>query len=242
MHSPTLPFFPFFFYSSTSSPSFAAKYPDSPTEADKRAMRNFISAFGQLYPCKLCRGHLQQQLRDEALGPPAVDSRQELSVWVCELHNIVNGDLGKEQQECSAFQIDMMYLKDCGECEPVKPTEETEINVFEGGQGSHDTFSNGPWDSDIYGRGDGLLNSVTDSTDAWETNDLADLVEAMDTLRKWFRTFSKKEVAGVREEMKKGKGVRKEIGRKIQDILREPLGSIPKGSLKEYEKKKTKKK
>jgi hypothetical protein len=29
--------------------SFAAKYPDSPTEADKRAARGLITAFGQLY-------------------------------------------------------------------------------------------------------------------------------------------------------------------------------------------------
>jgi flavocytochrome c len=150
--------------------SFAAKYPDSPTEADKRAMRNFIAAFGQLYPCKLCRGHLQQQLRDEALGPPAVESRMALSVWICELHNIVNVDLGKEQVECSAFGIDIMYLKDCGECEVKKPDDVAEMELFTGGTGGYDSYYAGPWDSDIYGRGDGLLNSVADSTDAWETN------------------------------------------------------------------------
>ena len=83
-------------------------------------MRNFVAALGQHYPCKLCRGHLQQQLRDPELGPVRVNSRQELSVWFCELHNLVNRDIGKKQFDCSPFKIDLMYLKDCGGCE-VKP-------------------------------------------------------------------------------------------------------------------------
>ena len=83
-------------------------------------MRNFVAALGQHYPCKLCRGHLQQQLRDPELGPVRVNSRQDLSVWFCELHNLVNRDIGKKQFDCSPFKIDLMYLKDCGGCE-VKP-------------------------------------------------------------------------------------------------------------------------
>ena len=176
---------------------------------------------------------MQQQLRDESLGPPNVESRQELSVWVCELHNIVNVDLGKEQVECTAFGIDMMYLKDCGECEPVK--KDVEVNVFEGGSGGYDSFYAGPWDSDIYGRGDGLLNTVVDSNDAWETGDLAELVDSMDVLRKWFRVFSKKEVMGVREEMKKGKESRELVRKKVQDVLGGALEGMQKGQLKEYE-------
>ncbi len=62
------------------------------------------------YPCKLCRTHLRQQLRDPALGPVRTESRLALSTWMCELHNIVNKDIGKPTMECNAFEIDMMYL------------------------------------------------------------------------------------------------------------------------------------
>jgi len=52
-------------------------------------MRNFVAALGQHYPCKLCRQHLKLKLADPALGPVRVENRTALSVWFCELHNMV---------------------------------------------------------------------------------------------------------------------------------------------------------
>mmetsp|Transcript_8564 Transcript_8564/g.15545 ORF Transcript_8564/g.15545 Transcript_8564/m.15545 type:complete len:879 (-) Transcript_8564:91-2727(-) len=209
--------------------SFAAKYPDNPTEADKTAMRNFIAAFGQLYPCKLCRTHLRQQLREPGLGPPAVESREALSVWICELHNIVNVDLGKPQQECKAFAIDMMYLKDCGECEVTKPLEVSAggdvLEEKEGGGGGGVQYL-GPWDEKIYRRGDSLLNTVSTENDAWETNDVADLVEALDVMRKWWRVFDKRDIEGLREELLQGSGERKALSKRITRGLRDVMDGI----------------
>jgi FAD-linked sulfhydryl oxidase len=90
--------------------SFAAKYPEHPTEADQQAMKNLIAAFGQLYPCKLCRKHLQQQLRDPGLGPIRTWDRENLTTWICELHNVVNTDLKKPQHSCDPFMLDMEYV------------------------------------------------------------------------------------------------------------------------------------
>jgi len=102
----------------------AAKYPDYPSEVDQRTMRNFVAALGQHYPCKLCRAHLQLKLADPALGPVRVENRTALALWFCQLHNMVNLDTGKTTasgapyvHECSAFKLDLEYLKDCGECE-----------------------------------------------------------------------------------------------------------------------------
>jgi len=53
--------------------SIAAMYPEHPKPNDKVAIRNFVAALGQLYPCKLCRKHLQQQLRE--MGPVEADTR-----------------------------------------------------------------------------------------------------------------------------------------------------------------------
>jgi len=96
----------------------AAKYPEHPSEVDKRTMRNLVAALGQHYPCKLCREHLKLKLMDPELGPVRVENRQELASWFCELHNMVNLDTGKNyQHDCTPFNLDLQYLKDCGECE-----------------------------------------------------------------------------------------------------------------------------
>ncbi|GMH65377.1 hypothetical protein TL16_g04186 [Triparma laevis f. inornata] len=213
--------------------SFAAKYPDNPTEADKTAMRNFIAAFGQLYPCKLCRTHLRQQLREPGLGPPAVESREAISVWICELHNIVNVDLGKPQQECRAFAIDMMYLKDCGECEVTKSLEVGaggEVgSVLDSGGGvgvGSGVQYLGPWDEKIYRRGDSLLNTVSTETDAWETNDVADLIDALDVMRKWWRVFDRKDIEGLREELRGGSKQRKALSKRITRAMRDVMDAV----------------
>ena len=65
-------------------------------------------ALGQLYPCKLCRKHLQQQLRDPELGPVACKTRTDLTVWMCKLHNIVNKDIGKPLFSCNPLELDLM--------------------------------------------------------------------------------------------------------------------------------------
>ena len=214
--------------------SFAAKYPEHPGEDDKIAMTNLIAAFGQLYPCKLCRKHLQQQLREPSLGPPRVESRQALSTWVCELHNIVNADIGKPQVPCKPFQIDLMYLKDCGECEITKKTDDkdglpaSQDDTIRSGYHA----PTGPWDAEIYRRDQALLASVKDTTDAWETKDLVELVDAMDVLRKWFRVFKKKDLKNLRKALREGKAERAEWVKRLQDIMRPALQTIDKGALK----------
>mmetsp|Transcript_136587 Transcript_136587/g.248396 ORF Transcript_136587/g.248396 Transcript_136587/m.248396 type:complete len:666 (+) Transcript_136587:96-2093(+) len=95
--------------------TFAAKYPDKPTEQDKVGARHLVTGLGQHYPCPLCRSHLQAKLAND-MPPLPVDKREDLAVWFCNLHNLVNEDLGKAKQSCSPFTLDLMYLKSCGEC------------------------------------------------------------------------------------------------------------------------------
>lgn len=196
-------------------------------------MLNLIAAWGQLYPCKLCRTHLQQQLRDPALGPPKVSSRQELSTWVCELHNIVNADLGKEQVDCMPFKVDMMYLKDCGECEitkkPGKEEEEEFLETIDSAQQS-DVEYLGPWEAEIYRRDPALFATVGGGTDAWETKDLVEVLEAMDVMRKWFRAFTKEELEIIRGKMMMGEDIsRGEIIDKLDRLFRPAMNVVKAG-------------
>lgn len=96
--------------------TYAAKFPDEPTEADKASMHGLLASLGQNYPCPICRTHLQSKLMSSELGPVNAESRTSLALWLCKLHNMVNTDLKKPIHPCNSFQLDLMYLKSCGEC------------------------------------------------------------------------------------------------------------------------------
>ena len=75
-------------------------------------------------------------------------------------------------------------------------------------------------------RGDGLLNTVGDATDAWETSDVAGLVDALDQLRKWFRVLSKGDIERLREELLQGTGPRKAMSKRIVRAMRGAMDVI----------------
>ena len=180
--------------------SVAAKYPDNPTENDKTSLRNLVAALGQHYPCKLCRKHLKQQLRDPDLGPVAVNSRQELTVWFCELHNMVNRDIGKKEFDCNPFNLDMMYLKDCGECEhTTKKDVPPEVALAEERTKPGYHPPSGPWDSSLYQRDPLLLQSVKSVTDAFDAKEADDLLNAMRILG----AVNAKDIEGIRGAIRK---------------------------------------
>ncbi|KAI8823000.1 ERV/ALR sulfhydryl oxidase domain-containing protein [Fimicolochytrium jonesii] len=76
----------------------AAYYPPHPTPAEQLSMRNFVSALSRFYPCGECASHLT---REVIRHPPAVESREALSKWMCEVHNEVNERLGKPRFDCA---------------------------------------------------------------------------------------------------------------------------------------------
>ncbi|XP_014243434.1 FAD-linked sulfhydryl oxidase ALR isoform X2 [Cimex lectularius] len=78
--------------------SMAAYYPDKPTESDKRCMKQFFNSFAKFYPCNECATHFQEDLRKI---PPQVSDSDQLSEWLCKMHNRVNVRLGKEAFDCS---------------------------------------------------------------------------------------------------------------------------------------------
>merc|ERR1711871_1846132 len=176
--------------------SMAAKYPEHPTEADKVSMRNFFAALGQHYPCKLCRKHLQQQLRDPSLGPVRVNTRQELTTWVCELHNMVNRDIGKPEFNCDPFHLDLEYLQDCGECEWHPPKKDASGKLLypkddpTKKSGYHAT--SGPWDALLYSSEPSALIHAKDPTSITGAKDVINLANVVGTLHDWFGVLSPK--------------------------------------------------
>jgi len=76
----------------------AAYYPDHPSNQEQRLMRSFLSSFSRFYPCGHCAEHLQEEIKK---WPPRVESRQQLGMWMCEMHNKVNKMLGKDPFDCN---------------------------------------------------------------------------------------------------------------------------------------------
>ena len=98
----------------------AAYYPAHPSGEEQRAALGLVHALRHLFPCTHCRAQLQIDL--ERL-PPQVGSRRELSLWVCQQHNLVNELLGKPAFPCSLEALDERWRTGRREC--WLPSEQT---------------------------------------------------------------------------------------------------------------------
>ncbi|KZT59427.1 FAD-dependent thiol oxidase, partial [Calocera cornea HHB12733] len=76
----------------------AAYYPPSPTAAHQQHMLALLHALPTLYPCAHCAQHLGAEIQRR---PPDVSGREGVSRWLCDVHNEVNGRLGKPVFDCA---------------------------------------------------------------------------------------------------------------------------------------------
>eukprot|EP00750_Incisomonas_marina_P006244 INCI14384.2.p1 GENE.INCI14384.2~~INCI14384.2.p1 ORF type:complete len:231 (+),score=51.95 INCI14384.2:693-1385(+) len=97
----------------------AAYYPDTPSLDEQQRMKNMIEALSWFYPCQHCAAALRTSLEQK---PPAVASRKELSLWMCEAHNEVSRQLGKPTVKCSIEALDRRWRTGRAECWPSEGT------------------------------------------------------------------------------------------------------------------------
>lgn len=76
----------------------AAKYPDNPTEKDKKRMTQLIDSLSGLYPCEKCKYHLAEYIKE---NPVKTENKQNLQNWLCTFHNSVNERIGKDKFDCN---------------------------------------------------------------------------------------------------------------------------------------------
>jgi hypothetical protein len=69
-------------------------YPENPTASDKENMYNFFKYMGTALPCKECREHYTKNFEKLNILN-SLNSRDDLTKWVYDLHNIVNKQLNK---------------------------------------------------------------------------------------------------------------------------------------------------
>lgn len=70
----------------------ASAFPQSPSDAHKKAAKQFIHSLVKLMPCASCGEHLEEDLRSY---PVKCENREEFERYVYDLHNRVNIKLSK---------------------------------------------------------------------------------------------------------------------------------------------------
>lgn len=77
----------------------ASYYPITPSPFHQTSMLSLLNSLPTLYPCSSCADELGEYMK---VNPPteAVKQRSTLERWLCQVHNEVNGRLGKEEFNC----------------------------------------------------------------------------------------------------------------------------------------------
>ncbi len=88
----------------------AFAYPENPSKEEQEATYQFFSALQHLLPCKKCKTHFKDNIDKIPLDTSSKDS---LTKWVVDFHNLVNESLGKSKVE---FDKIAEQYRDCAEC------------------------------------------------------------------------------------------------------------------------------
>lgn len=75
--------------------TFAASFPEKPTEADRQDFITLLEKLGKRFPCGICGAHMAEYLKthDPYAG---TESNLTLQRWVYDFHDAVNVRLGKK--------------------------------------------------------------------------------------------------------------------------------------------------
>ena len=76
--------------------SISGCYPDEPTVIDKQLLNEFMNSFSVTITCSICNEHFSKMFKTYKNSVPTWnDSKQELFVAICRMHNTVNKKLNK---------------------------------------------------------------------------------------------------------------------------------------------------
>lgn len=89
--------------------SISVCYPEEPTQTDKQILEQFMDAFGTTITCVHCRNHFATMFRDyKSKVPYWLNSRRDLFLAICRMHNAVNKRLDKPQPKTVAECIESL--------------------------------------------------------------------------------------------------------------------------------------
>lgn len=92
----------------------ASLYPDNPTDKEKERMKTFLyeSMKSVALLCKSCNNDIKNYLKSHPIIPALV-SKKAISKYLCEFHNHVNEQTGKDIHNCHTI---LSEKKECTDC------------------------------------------------------------------------------------------------------------------------------
>lgn len=72
--------------------SITLNYPENPTIKEKENYSNFFNLLSEILPCERCKEHYKKNIKE---NPINLNSKEELTKWLFDIHNKVNESNGK---------------------------------------------------------------------------------------------------------------------------------------------------
>jgi hypothetical protein len=89
--------------------SISASYPDEPTDSDKAILSEYMNAFSHTIPCPLCNTHFASLFSTYKQNVPTwANSKRDIFIAVCRMHNNVNARLNKPRPISVAQAIESL--------------------------------------------------------------------------------------------------------------------------------------
>jgi hypothetical protein len=70
-------------------------YPLKPTNEEKEEYKQFFIYLQYVIPCSKCKKNYQRHLKEHPIDSH-LENRKKLVYWVIDIHNMVNGEIGKK--------------------------------------------------------------------------------------------------------------------------------------------------
>ena len=85
----------------------AMGYSTNPSNEEKKAAENFFNSLHFMIPCEKCRNNYKQHLKSHPLNDKVLSSRDNLFMWIVDIHNSVDPNNTKSYDD--TFQY---YMKE----------------------------------------------------------------------------------------------------------------------------------
>ena len=98
--------------------SIGANLHDPPTLEEQTGITSLIQELSTVYPCLECKGGFSYVDQN----PPDFSSRAAFEKWLCEWHNTISKQIGKDEVICSPSKLHQAYQLGCEACKRVRKT------------------------------------------------------------------------------------------------------------------------
>ena len=85
-------------------------YPTDPSYEEKKQAENFFKALQFMIPCEKCRNHYKKHLKKYPLNGEVLSSRDNLFMWIVDIHNSVHKNKQKTYDDTFNYYMDMYKI------------------------------------------------------------------------------------------------------------------------------------